>query len=62
MQKTGYKTTEFCVSVVTILALAIGSVAGSLPGKYASIGAAIAAGLYALARGFSKQNLPPPEK
>lgn len=58
MLKTGYRTTEFWVSALTIAGLVIASLATSLPPRYAAIGASVAAGLYAISRGLAKLNPP----
>ena len=59
MHKPGYKTTEFYLVLATNLAVFISALSDALPPKYATYGAAIVNGLYAIARGLSKwQKLP----
>jgi len=52
--KPGYKTTEFIVSVATIVGAVVFAVADKLPPKYAAIASAVSAGAYAIARGLAK--------
>lgn len=53
--KRGFLTTEFWITVLVILGQAIAALSSNLTPKWAAIGASIAGGLYALARGLSKQ-------
>lgn len=50
----GYKTTEFWVTVTTIIGLVAASVAAPLSPRYAAIGAAVSAAAYTLSRGLAK--------
>lgn len=52
--KSGYKTTEFYVTGLTIAGLVLSSVAGNLPDKYAAIVAGVAASAYSISRGLAK--------
>lgn len=52
--KSGYKTTEFWVTTLTIVGLVASSVAASLSPRYAAIGAAVSAAAYAISRGLAK--------
>lgn len=56
--KPGWKTTEFWVAVVTLVAVNLNGVVLTLPDKYQAIATAVVAGLYALARGLAKQGIP----
>lgn len=58
MLRRGYQTTEFLVTVLTVVGLVFASSADWLPPKYAAIGSAVSAGAYALARGLAKINPP----
>ena len=53
--KPGYRTSEFWLSVVVVIAVGSDALAGSLPDRYGGIAAAIAAGLYAVGRGLAKR-------
>lgn len=52
--KSGWKTTEFWVSVTSIVGLVAAAVATPLSPKYAAIGAAVSAASYAISRGLAK--------
>ena len=52
--KPGWKTSEFWVTVATLVAPWIAQYAGNLPPQYAAIANAISAGLYAWSRGQAK--------
>jgi hypothetical protein len=52
--KSGYKTSEFWVTLTTIVGLVISSAATSLSPKYAALGASISASFYAVSRGLAK--------
>jgi CHASE2 domain-containing sensor protein len=58
MQKPGWKTTEFAVTVLTALAALIAALAGQLSPRYAAIAAAVSVGLYAVSRGLAKVPTP----
>lgn len=55
--KAGFLTSEFYLAIVVIIADLAGAISGVLPPAYAGIGAAIASGLYALARAFTKSGV-----
>ena len=50
--KNGWKTTEFWVTALTVLSIAAGWISGYVPSEAAVIAQALAAGLYATARGL----------
>lgn len=52
--KSGWKTSEFWVTALSILGLVVSSVATPLSPKYAAIGAAVSAAAYAISRGLAK--------
>lgn len=52
--KTGWKTSEFWVTALSIFGLVASSAATSLSPKYAAIGASISASAYAISRGLAK--------
>jgi len=56
--KAGYKTTEFWLTVLGLIAVNLNGVVMTLPDKYQAIGSAILAGLYALSRGQAKKGIP----
>ena len=53
--KTGYKTTEFWVTVLAILASVLVASDDLLEPKYSGIAAAIASGMYAISRSLAKR-------
>ena len=53
--KTGYKTTEFWVTVLAILASVLVASDDLLEPKYSGIAAAIASGKYAISRSLAKR-------
>ena len=55
MQRRGFKTTEMWVTVLTDVGLVASALAGSLPPKWAAVGAAVANVAYAISRGLAKQ-------
>jgi hypothetical protein len=55
VDRPGYRTTEFYVSILTALAVLVASIADYLPPRYAAISAAIVTAAYAIARGLAKQ-------
>jgi len=57
--KPGYLTSEFWVTVAVIAGQLIAAVSSNLTPKWAALGASAAAGLYAIARGLSKQPVVP---
>jgi predicted acyltransferase len=58
MQKPGWKTTEFAVTVLIAVAALIASIADYLPPRYAALAAAIVAAAYNIARGLAKVPTP----
>lgn len=52
--KAGYKTTEFWITLCSIIGLVASSAAASLSPRYAAIGVAISTAAYALSRGLAK--------
>jgi hypothetical protein len=56
--RKGYKTTEFWVTVLTIVGLVTSSVAAPLSPRYAAIGAAVSAAAYTISRGLAKLHQP----
>ncbi len=52
--KTGYKTTEFYVTLFSILGLVVSALASSLSPKYAAIGVSVSGAAYAVSRGLAK--------
>ena len=54
MTKSGWKTTEFWVTVATDIGVIATAATGVLPVKYAAIAAGIAQFGYALSRGLTK--------
>lgn len=55
MSRRGWHTTEFWVIVLTNVGLTVSALTEVLPPRYAALGAAIASGAYAIARGLAKQ-------
>ena len=55
----GFRSTEFWLTVAVNLAALISALASALPPELAGIMATIATGLYALARGWAKNETPP---
>ena len=53
--KNGYRSTEFYITLLSILGSLAMSVQEMLPPKDAVIAGAIASGLYAISRGLAKQ-------
>ena len=51
MQKAGWKTSEFWLTLATSLATV-------LPAKYAAAAGTVATGLYAISRGWAKSGAP----
>lgn len=50
----GWRTSEFWVTVLTIIGLVVSSAAATLSPRYAAIGASVSAAAYAIARGLAK--------
>lgn len=57
--KPGYKTTEFLLTAAVIVGQLIAALTSNLAPRWAALGSTIAAGLYAIARGQSKQPVVP---
>lgn len=55
--KTGWKTTEFYVTVLTDVGLVAAAVGGVLPSKWAAIAAGVAQAAYAISRGLTKNGV-----
>jgi len=51
----GYKTTEFWITIFTLIATIASAVSGLVDEDYAYIVAAIASGAYAVSRGLAKK-------
>jgi hypothetical protein len=60
MQKPGWQTTEFWVTVLVVVGDVVGALTQHIPTQYTGIASAVAAGLYAVSRGLAKVTLPPP--
>lgn len=56
--KSGWRTSEFWLTVATLAAVNLSGVILTLPDKYQAIASAVVAGLYAISRGQAKQNIP----
>lgn len=56
--KSGWKTTEFWVTTLSVVGLVASSIGASLSPRYAALGAAISASAYAISRGLAKLNPP----
>ena len=54
--KHGYKTTEFWITALTVVATAIMAGLNLLSADQVAIASAVASGLYAISRGLAKQN------
>lgn len=52
--KTGWKTTEFWVTALSVVGLVASSAAASLAPKYAAIGVAVSVAAYSISRGLAK--------
>jgi len=52
--KSGWKTSEFYVTVLSIVGLVVSSAAAGLSPRYAAIGASVSAAAYAISRGLAK--------
>lgn len=53
--RSGWKTTEFWIVVLAMIAAGLGWLAGVVPAEWAVIAQAIASGLYATSRGLAKR-------
>lgn len=56
--KAGYKTTEFWLTVLSLVAVNLNGVILTLPDRYQAIATAVIGGLYAVSRGFAKKGIP----
>lgn len=54
--KAGYKSTEFWLTVLGLLALNLNGVVLTLPDKYQAIASAVLAAAYAVSRGIAKKS------
>jgi hypothetical protein len=54
--KSGYKTTEFWITIATALAVTLEAV--PVPAKYEGIVVAVVGALYVISRGLAKQGVP----
>lgn len=54
MNKSGWKTTEFWVTTLSIVGLVTSSIATSLAPRYAAIGIAVSVAAYSISRGLAK--------
>jgi hypothetical protein len=52
--KTGWKTSEFWVTVASIVGLVVSAAAAGLSPRYAAIGATVSGAAYAVSRGLAK--------
>lgn len=57
--KSGIRTTEFWLTVITAAGALIAALASELPPRYAAIASAISVGLYAIGRGQAKSGVKP---
>jgi len=57
--KPGYKTTEFWLTLATVVGTFIASLSDALPPRYAALASTVATGLYAIGRGNAKQGVKP---
>lgn len=60
--KAGYRTTEFWVSLATLILVNVNGLVVSLPDKYQAGASAFIGAFYALSRGIAKNSVPAPEK
>jgi hypothetical protein len=58
MQKAGWKTSEFWLTIAVDVAALATSLATVLPAKYAAAAGTVATGLYAISRGWAKSGAP----
>lgn len=54
ISKPGHKTTEFALTVLTVVGLLAAALADQLTPRYAAIATAVSVGAYAVARGLAK--------
>ena len=55
--KHGYKTTEFWITALSVVATAIMAGLNLLSADQVAIASAVASGLYAISRGLAKRNI-----
>jgi len=55
--KHGYKTTEFWITALSVIATAIMAGLNLLSADQVAIASAVASGLYAISRGLAKRNV-----
>lgn len=58
MNKSGWKTTEFWVSLLTTVGAVGSGIVGFLPASTAAIVASVASAAYAISRGLAKKDVP----
>ena len=58
MPKSGWKTTEFYITVLSIVGLVTASVAATLSPRYAAIAVSVSGAAYVISRGLAKLNSP----
>jgi hypothetical protein len=56
--KPGIHTTEFLITVLTIIGMLAASIEGSLPDKWAAVVTSVSVAAYSLSRGLAKLNKP----
>lgn len=54
MNRRGYQTTEFWITVLTVIGALAAALAGDLSPQYAAFATAISTAAYALSRGLTK--------
>lgn len=52
--KSGWKTTEFWVTALSVVGLVVSAATTNLSPKWAAIGASVSAAAYAISRGLAK--------
>lgn len=58
--KPGHRTTEFLLTLATVVGLLAAALADQLTPRYAAIATAVSVGAYAIARGLAKIGTVPP--
>lgn len=56
--KSGYKTTEFWLTIAGLLALNLNGAVMTLPDKYQAAGSVVLGCMYVISRGFAKKGVP----
>lgn len=59
MNRRGWQTTEFYVTIAIDVGVFTAALADALPPRYAAIAASVSTGAYAIARGIAKIVIPP---